>query len=39
MNLTAQVATFSGLEPTLERTLDLVGVFAFAISGGLTRSA
>jgi uncharacterized membrane protein YeiH len=35
MNLTAQVATFSGLEPTLERTLDLVGVFTFAISGGL----
>ena len=35
MNLIAQASTFSGLEPTLERTLDLIGVFAFAISGGL----
>jgi uncharacterized membrane protein YeiH len=28
-------ASATGLEPTLERTLDLIGVFAFAISGGL----
>ena len=32
--LLAQAAT-TGLEPTLERTLDLIGVFALAISGGL----
>ena len=35
MSLVAQATSVSGLEPTLERTLDLVGVFAFAISGGL----
>ena len=35
MNLLAQTVSVSGLEPTLERTLDLIGVFAFAISGGL----
>lgn len=35
MSFVAQAATVSGLEPTLERTLDLIGVFAFAISGGL----
>lgn len=34
MNLIAQ-ASATGLEPTLERTLDLIGVFAFALSGGL----
>ena len=34
MTLLAQ-ASATGLEPTLERTLDLIGVFAFAISGGL----
>ncbi len=34
MTLFAQ-ASATGLEPTLERTLDLIGVFAFAISGGL----
>lgn len=31
----AQVGTLSGLEPTLEKTLDLIGVFVFAISGAL----
>jgi len=31
----AQAASPSGLEPTLERSLDLIGVFVFAISGGL----
>ncbi len=35
MNLLAQSTSLSGLEPTLERTLDLIGVFVFAISGGL----
>ena len=30
----AQVSP-TGLEPALERTIDLVGVFAFAVSGGL----
>jgi uncharacterized membrane protein YeiH len=34
-SLAAQAVSPSGLEPTLERTLDLIGVFAFAISGGL----
>ncbi|MCB9373688.1 MAG: trimeric intracellular cation channel family protein [Microthrixaceae bacterium] len=27
--------TLTGLDPTLERTLDLAGVFVFAVSGGL----
>ena len=31
----AQVDTATGLDATLERTLDLVGVFFFAVSGGL----
>jgi uncharacterized membrane protein YeiH len=35
VSVIAQAAASTGLEPTLERTLDLVGVFAFAISGGL----
>ncbi len=35
MSLVAQASTISGLEPTLEKTLDLIGVFVFAISGGL----
>ena len=35
MSLLAQATSVSGLEPTLERSLDLIGVFAFAISGGL----
>lgn len=33
--LIAQADFATGLEPRLERTLDLVGVFVFAISGGL----
>ena len=33
--LIAQVDTATGLDATLERTLDLIGVFAFALSGGL----
>lgn len=33
--LLAQVDTATGLDATLERTLDLVGVFFFAVSGGL----
>ncbi|NND75779.1 MAG: trimeric intracellular cation channel family protein [Ilumatobacter sp.] len=31
----AQAESATGLEPTLERTLDLVGVFVFAVSGAL----
>lgn len=31
----AEVATSIGLDATVEKTLDLVGVFVFAISGGL----
>ena len=31
----SQVDTATGLDATLERTLDLVGVFVFAVSGGL----
>jgi uncharacterized membrane protein YeiH len=31
----AQVDSATGLDATLERTLDLVGVFVFAVSGGL----
>lgn len=34
-HLFAQTAAGTGLEPALERTLDLVGVFVFAISGAL----
>ncbi len=30
-----QAASPSGLEPTLEKSLDLIGVFVFAVSGGL----
>ena len=33
--LLAQVDSATGLDATLERTLDLVGVFFFAVSGGL----
>ena len=33
--LLGQADFATGLEPTLERTLDLVGVFVFAVSGGL----
>ena len=33
--LFAQVDSALGLDATLERTLDLVGVFFFAVSGGL----
>jgi len=33
--LLAQVDTATGLDATLERTLDLIGVFFFAVSGGL----
>lgn len=35
MSLLAQAQSVTGLEPTLERTLDLIGVFAFAVSGAL----
>ena len=35
MSLLAQATTSTGLEPALERTLDLVGVFVFAVSGAL----
>lgn len=35
MSLITQAGSVSGLEPTLERSLDLIGVFVFAISGGL----
>lgn len=31
----AQAASASGLEPRLERSLDLIGVFVFGLSGGL----
>jgi uncharacterized membrane protein YeiH len=34
VSLIAQAST-TGLEPALERSLDLIGVFAFALSGGL----
>lgn len=34
-SLAAQAVSPSGLEPMLEKTLDLIGVFVFAISGGL----
>lgn len=33
--LLAQIDSATGLDATLERTLDLVGVFFFAVSGGL----
>lgn len=33
--LLAQADSATGLEPALERTLDLIGVFVFAVSGGL----
>lgn len=33
--LVAQASSPSGLEPRLEKSLDLIGVFVFAISGGL----
>lgn len=33
--LLAQVDSATGLDATLERTLDLIGVFFFAVSGGL----
>lgn len=35
MSLIAQIETITGLEAAVERTLDLVGVFVFAISGAL----
>lgn len=35
MSLLAQIDSATGLDAALERTLDLVGVFFFAISGGL----
>ncbi len=35
IDLVEQVPTTSGLEPRLEKTLDLIGVFVFAVSGGL----
>ena len=33
--LLAQFDSATGLDATLERTLDLIGVFFFAVSGGL----
>ncbi len=35
MSLIAQIETVTGLEASVERTLDLVGVFVFAVSGSL----
>jgi uncharacterized membrane protein YeiH len=35
VGLLAQVDSVSGLDATLERSLDLIGVFFFALSGGL----
>lgn len=35
LTLLAQADFSTGLEPAVERTLDLVGVFVFALSGGL----
>ena len=35
MSLIAQIETVTGLEASVERTLDLVGVFVFAVSGAL----
>ena len=35
MSVIAQIPTVTGLEASVERTLDLVGVFVFAISGSL----
>jgi len=35
MSLIAQLETVTGLEASVERTLDLVGVFVFAVSGSL----
>ncbi len=35
LELAEQTASTTGLEPGLEKSLDLIGVFAFALSGGL----
>ncbi|MFK8025796.1 MAG: trimeric intracellular cation channel family protein [Ilumatobacter sp.] len=35
MSVLAQIDSATGLEPAFERTVDLIGVFFFAVSGGL----